>query len=136
MPPGAGMFYLLGVLFIELPIAAIRSIFRLLFFVLRRVFAVFRLRRFWRAVPLEQKSTFRCTLGSFVLVTLGGGILFNAIPCTNWAEVTAYGGLAAFAMLYLLVGLFCSRWRFDPMAVFWWGALAVSAGALLFYVGV
>ena len=136
MPPGAGMFYFLGVLLIELPIAAVRTILRLLFFVLRRVFAVFRLRQFWRAVPLDRKCQFRATVGAFVLVVLGGGILCDAIPCTNWPEVWAYGGLAGFALLSLLVGLFCARWRFDPMAIFWWGALALSCGALLFYVGV
>ena len=57
MPPGAGVFYLLGVLLIELPIAAVRTILRLLFFVLRRVFS---LRRFWRSVPIEIKSQFAC----------------------------------------------------------------------------
>ena len=107
MPPGAGIFYLLGVLLIELPLAAIRSIFRLLFFVLRRVFGVFRLRQFWRAVPLDRKCQFRATVGAFVLVVLGGGILCDAIPCSNWTEVEVYGGIAAFALLYLVVGLCC-----------------------------
>lgn len=135
MPPGAGIFYLLGVLLIELPLAAIRSIFRLLFFVLRRVFGVFRLRQFWRAVPLDRKCQFRATVGAFVLVVLGGGILCDAIPCSNWTEVEVYGGIAAFALLYLVVGLCCSRWAFDPMSVFYWSALALSCGGLLFYVG-
>ena len=98
MPPGAGMFYFLGVLLIELPIAAVRTILRLLFFVLRRVFAVFRLRQFWRAVPLDRKCQFRATVGAFVLVVLGGGILCDAIPCTNWPEVWARP-LAGFALL-------------------------------------
>ena len=62
------------------------------------------------------------------------GILCDAIPCSNWTEVEVYGGIAAFALLYLVVGLCCSRWALNRMSVFYWSALALSCGALLFYV--
>ena len=118
MPPGAGMFYFLGVLLIELPIAAVRTILRLLFFVLRRVFAVFRLRQFWRAVPLDRKCQFRATVGAFVLVVLGGGILCDAIPAPigrKFGPTAAWPGSRCFLCWWA-----CSapagawiRWRFS-----------------------
>lgn len=88
----------------------------------------------WRAVGLPQKSHTRGGVAAFVLVAIPiyvvkrGGI-------SAMAEVELYcvAGLAAFALLWLVVGVAGSRGalRFDPMSVFWFGVVCLGAIGLL-----
>jgi len=130
MPPGAGIFYLIGLL-IALPFALLRDIFRLARWCFRR-------RAQWRAVPLyPTKSHFRATAGAFGLVGLIGASLTGLIPFDTSFAVWVTAGIAGFCLLYLVVGVFGSRLAFDPMQIFWFGIVAVScAGALLFFAGI
>jgi hypothetical protein len=89
---------------------------------------VLALRRRWRGVPLQQKNMTRATAGAFVLVVCAV-LAVHGFPVVGW-QVTA--GLAALALLYLVVGIHGSQGaRFDLMSPFWWGVLALIAGAAL-----
>jgi hypothetical protein len=92
-----------------------------------------RLLRFrGRSPSLQQKNITRATAGAFVLV--GCAVLaLNGFPVVGW-QVTA--GIAALAVLYLVVGIHGSQGaRFDFMAVFWPATLALGCLALLIFIG-
>jgi hypothetical protein len=88
----------------------------------------------WRAVPLLEKSHTRSGAASFALVALAiytvkrGGF-------SSMVDVELYivAGVAAFATLWLVVGIAGSRGslRYDPMRIFWLGVLGLGALALL-----
>lgn len=81
--------------------------------------------------PLQQKNRTRATAGAFVLV-LCVFLAANGFPVIGW-QATA--GIAALALLYLVVGVVGSQGsRFDAMSVFYWGVLVVIAGAALAFV--
>jgi len=89
---------------------------------------VLRLWRRWRLVPLAEKNMTRATGGAFVLA-LCAALAASGFPYLG-PKIT--GGVAAFALLYLVVGIFGARGaRFDVMSLFWWAALALGAAALL-----
>jgi hypothetical protein len=113
-----------AVLLALLPLALLRDLFRL-----GRGAA--RLARNRQAVPLSQRNVSRATAGAFVLaacVVLAG----NGFPVVGWK---ATAGIAAFALLYLVVGVAGARGAtVDVMAAFWWAVVALGALALLVYV--
>ena len=85
-----------------------------------------------RRRPLQERSITRATWGAFGLV-ICAVIAANGFPVVGW-EVTA--GIAALALLYLIVGIQGSRGaRFDFMAVFWRSVLALGCLALLIFIG-
>lgn len=89
-----------------------------------------RLWRRWRAVPLQQRNMIRATAGAFVLVSCAV-LAAHGFPVVG-SKLTA--GLAAIALLYLVVGIHGAHGtRFDPMSVFWWAVLAVIAAAVLVF---
>jgi hypothetical protein len=106
----------------------------LLEFLIRRVLlggARARLRRSPGA-PLAQKNMTRATAGIFVLV-LCAVLAVNGFPIVGWKATAA---IAALAGLYLVVGVAGSHGaRFDFMAAFWWGALALGCAGLLIFIG-
>jgi hypothetical protein len=112
---------LLGVL---LPLALLRDLFRL-----GRGAA--RLARNRQAVPLPQRNVTRATAGAFVLAACAV-LAGNGFPVIG-VKVTA--GVAAFALLYFVVGIAGARnATVDVMAAFWWAVLALGGLALLVYV--
>lgn len=137
MPDGTTIFVIvLAVLAVELAaelviaawfLAPIHGILRLLGLPLR----LLRLRR-GRDAPLQQKNISRAASGAFVLV--GCAVLApHGFPIVGW-QVTA--GVAAFALLYLVVGVCGSQGaRFDVMSVVWPAVLALSCLALLIFIG-
>jgi hypothetical protein len=117
---GAGLITILGLLLIVLPIELAMGLGR-------------GWRR-WRAVPLVEKSHCRAGIGAFLLVALAiytvkrGGFS----PMVD-VELYVVAGAAAFAMLWLGVGIVGSqgRLRSDPMQIFWLGVVGVGAVVLL-----
>ena len=103
---------------------------------------LFRLRRQWRAVPLDIKSFIRVRTATFALIVLIGGTLFQVIPYDNPIEIWGVLVVAGLALLNLAAGLigvlFAERWqlRFDPMSIWWWSAGAVSCAWLVVYSGI
>jgi hypothetical protein len=97
----------------------------------------FRAHQRWRAVPLLQKSHTRAGLAAAVLVALGIYIFDRGLSAMTDDEFYAAAGIGAFAVLYLVVGIIGSRGRlrFDPMSIFWFGALGLGAIALLVMYG-
>jgi hypothetical protein len=82
-------------------------------------------------VPLPQKNKMRATGGAFVLVACVF-VAAHGFPLIGWRTTAA---IAAFALLYLVVGIHGSQGAtFDFMAAFWWGALAIGAAVLLVFV--
>jgi predicted Na+-dependent transporter len=82
----------------------------------------------WRAVPLPRKNMTRATAGAFVLVACAV-FADHGFPVVG-SRLTA--GIAAFALLYLVVGLRGAHGAaFDVMSAFWWAALALGGAALL-----
>jgi hypothetical protein len=81
---------------------------------------------------LQQKNISRATAGAFVLV--GCAVLaVYGFPVIGW-QMTA--GIAALALLYLVVGIHGSQGaRFDFMAAFWPAVLALGCLALLVFIG-
>jgi hypothetical protein len=97
------------------------------FAVLADVLAVRR----WHIVPLQQKNMTRATAGAFMLV-LCLFLAANGFPVIGWQATAA---IAALALLYLVAGIHGARGaRFDPLSVFWWGALGLGCGALLVFI--
>jgi hypothetical protein len=89
-----------------------------------RCLDVLALRRRWHAVPLQQRNITRATAGAFCAV-----LAVHGCPVVG-PELTA--GIAALALLYLVVGIHGTRGaRFDVVSSFWWAVLVVIAGALL-----
>jgi hypothetical protein len=87
--------------------------------------------RRWRAVAVVQRNHTRAGVAAFVLVALAiytvksGGF-------SSMVELYCVAGLAAFAGLWLVVGITGSQGaRFDPMSVFWYGVVCLGALALL-----
>lgn len=83
------------------------------------------------SAPLQQRNLTRAKAGAFVLV--GCAVLAaHGFPVIGW-KVTA--GVAAFALLYLGVGIHGARGsaRIDLMSVFWSAVLVVIAGAALVF---
>jgi hypothetical protein len=89
---------------------------------------ILRLRQRWNAVPLPQRNKTRATGGAFALV--GCAVLAaHGFPVVG-PKLTA--GIAAFALLYLVVGINGAHGAtFDVMSVFWWAVLALGGVALL-----
>jgi hypothetical protein len=89
-------------------------------------------RRRGQSKSLQQKNITRATAGAFVLV--GCAVLaVYGFPVVGW-QATA--GIAALALVYLVVGIHGSRGaRFDFMAVFWPVVLALGCLALLIFIG-
>ena len=87
----------------------------------------------WRAVPLAQKSHTRSGLASFVLVALAIYIVKRGFSSMGGVELICVAGIAAFAALWLVVGVVGSRGvlRFDRMSLFWFGVVCLGAIALL-----
>lgn len=85
-----------------------------------------------RDASLQQKNITRATAGAVVLV--GCVVLaWHGFPIIGW-QVTA--AVAAFALLYLLVGICGSQGtRFDVMSVVWPAVLALGCLALLAFIG-
>jgi hypothetical protein len=85
-----------------------------------------------RAAPLQQKNFTRATAGAFALVACAVLAAYG-FPVVG-PKLTA--GIAAFAALYLVVGVASQNSSVDFMSVFWWSALAIGCAALLIYVRV
>jgi hypothetical protein len=115
----------IALLLLLLPFALARDLFRL-------GRGVARLARNRQAVPLPRRNMQRATAGAFVLA--GCAILAaHGFPVVGW-KLTA--GIAAFATLYLVVGIHGARGTtIDVMAAFWWAVLALAGLALLAYAG-
>jgi hypothetical protein len=108
---------------VALPFVVLRDLFRL-------VLWLFRLRQRWRAVPLQEKNRARATGGMFALIAC---IVLAAHGCP-FVGVKPIAGLAAFSLLYVLVGVAGSRSAtVDVLAVFWRCAVAIGGVALLVY---
>lgn len=75
MPPGAGPLYLLGLL-LAVPFLLLRDL-------LRVVARLLRWRAHWTSVSLQNKSRFRSTAGTFVVVLVTGAALKGLIPLNN-----------------------------------------------------
>jgi hypothetical protein len=119
---GAGILFVVVGLLVLLPLALLRDIFRLG----RGAARLARMRR--NNVPLPQKNKTRATGGAFVLVACAV-LAFHGFPVIGW-QATAI--IAAFALLYLVVGIHGSQGAtFDFMSAFWWGVLAI-AGVVAF----
>jgi hypothetical protein len=138
MPGGTTIFLIiLAVLAVELAaelviaawfVAPIHGILHLLGLPLR----LLRLRRGGRDAPLQQKNITRAAAGAFVLADCAV-LALHGFPVVGW-QVTA--GVAAFALLYLIVGVCGSQGaRFDFMAVFWPAVLALCCLALVIVIG-
>ena len=114
--------FAIAALLIVLPLALLRDLFRLG----RGAARLARVRR--NNVPLPQRNKTRATGGAFVLVACAI-LAAHGFPVIGW-QATAI--IAAFALLYLVVGIHGSQGaRFDFMSAFWWGALALGAAVLL-----
>ena len=114
----------IAVLAMMVPLAILLDLLKL-----GRVVALWSHRR--RAVPLQQRNIKRAAAGAFGLV-LCLFLAAHGFPVIGW-QVTA--GIAAFALLYLVVGIHGRQGaRFDAMSVFWWGALVLIAGAALAFL--
>jgi hypothetical protein len=95
--------------------------------------------RYWRSVPLVQKSHFRAGAGAFVIVALAlYAIDRGGFSAMSGIELYGIAGLGGFALLWLAVGVIGSRGapRFDPMSFFWWSVLVLGAIALIVIKGV
>jgi hypothetical protein len=93
-----------------------------------------RLLRFrGQSQSLQQRNITRASAGAFVLAGCAMLALYG-FPVVGW-QVTA--GIAALALLYVVVGIHGSRGaRFDFMGgVFWPAALALGCLALLIFIG-
>jgi hypothetical protein len=92
----------------------------------------FRMWQNWRVVPLVQRNHTRAGIGAFGLVALAIFAAKRGLSSMTEIELYAVAGLAAFAALWLVVGVIGSRGaRFDPMSVFWLGVISLGAIALL-----
>jgi hypothetical protein len=85
-----------------------------------------------RAIPLPQRNRTRATAGAFVLV----GCTVLAVHGFPVVGVKVTAGLAAFALLYLVVGIHgaVQARRVDVMSCFWWGVLVLGCGLLLVFI--
>ena len=83
------------------------------------------------SAPLQQRNIARATAGAFVLVACAV-LALHGFPVIGW-KVTA--GIAALALLYLVVGIHGARGtaRIDLMSVFWSAVLVMIAGAALVF---
>lgn len=96
------------------------------------VLDILQLRRRWRAVPLHERNIIRATIAVFVLVFCGW-LAAKGFPFIG-PKVT--GAIAAFALLYLMVGISVSRGaRADWMSLFWLAAAALGCAAFLIMNG-
>lgn len=95
--------------------------------------AGFRIWRNWRVVPLVQRNHTRAGVGAFALVALSIYIAKRGgFSSMGEVELACIAGLAAFSALWVCVGVIGSRGaRFDPMQIFWLGAICLGAVALL-----
>jgi hypothetical protein len=120
-----GIFAIAALAFV-LPFALVRDLFRL-----GRGVARMAQRSGNNNVPLPQKNKTRATAGAFLLV--GCAILAaHGFPVIGW-QATAI--IAAFALLYLVVGIHGAQGAsFDFMSAFWWGVLALGSAVLLGFV--
>jgi hypothetical protein len=119
---GAGIFFLVFAL-LALPFALLRDLFRL-----GRGAA--RLARNRRNVPLQQRNMTRATAGIFALV-ICAILAAHGFPVIGWKPTA---GIAAVALLYLLVGMHGSQ-SVDVMAGIWWAALVIGVVVFLFHSG-
>jgi hypothetical protein len=104
----------------------------LVFLPLALAMHLFKMWRRWRVVPLENKNMMRATGGAFALA-LCAALAASGFPYLG-KQIT--GGVAALALLYLVVGILGARGaRFDVMSLIWWGVLAAGAAALLAFKG-
>jgi hypothetical protein len=96
------------------------------------VLDLLHLRRRWRAVPLHERNMMRATVAVFVLVFCG----WLAAKGFPFIGPKGTGAIAAFALLYLVVGISGSRGaRVDWMSLFWMAAAAVGCAAFLMMKG-
>jgi hypothetical protein len=117
-----GIFALV-LLLAALPFALLRDLFRLGRGIARRSGN--------NNVPLPQKNRTRATGGAFVLVACAV-LAAHGFPVIGW-QATAI--IAAFALLYVVVGIHGSQGAsFDFLSAFWWGVLALGAAVLLGFV--
>lgn len=101
---------------IALPFVLVRGLFRLLFRLLRLLLFVLSVFRRYRSIPLQDKNRLRATWGAFALVAC---LVFAAYGCPVGGP-TLVAAIAAFACLYIVVGVVGSRGAtVDVMAVFW-----------------
>jgi hypothetical protein len=121
---GQALFQLLA-----LPFVLLRRLVRLFAWVLSR-------RSHWRQVPLQQKSHFRSTTGTFVVVLVSGAALKGFIPLNNPLALWSAVGIGSFGVLYIVAGVFglsklAARCRFDPLQIVWWSLTALGCAAVL-----
>jgi hypothetical protein len=129
----------LAVLAVEIAAELLISAWRIMpvhgvLYLLGLPFRLLRLRRGGQAKSLQQNNITRAAGGAFVLVVCAV-LAFYGFPLIGW-HVTA--GIAALALLYLIVGICGSQGaRFDFInRVFWPSALALGCVALLvFFIG-
>jgi hypothetical protein len=119
--PGDSLGRAIGEL-VALPFVVLRDLFRL-------VLWLFRLRQRWRAVPLQDRNRARAAGGMFALVAC---IVLAAHGCP-FVGVKPIAGIAAFSLLYVLVGVRSRSPTVDVLAVFWRCAVVIGGVALLVY---
>jgi len=89
-------------------------------------------RRRWRSVPLHERNIIRATVAAFVLVFCG----WMAAKGFPFIRPKPTGGIAAFAGLYLVVGIFGARGaRADWISLFWMAVAAAGCAAFLIIKG-
>jgi hypothetical protein len=126
MPPNSSLGALVGEI-IAFPFIVLRSLWRLLMWILRR-------RAYWQSVALQTKSRFRATAGTFALVLVIGAAADGLIPFDNPLALWSAAGAAGFSLLYIVGGLFGLKCKVDPLSIFWWAVTAVAGCAALLVV--
>jgi hypothetical protein len=93
--------------------------------------APFRLRGRWKQVPLHERNRVRATFGAAALI----GCAAFALKGFPLIGARATMGLAALALLYLVVGVKGSHGaQYDFMSAFWYAASAIGGVALLIFI--
>jgi ParB-like chromosome segregation protein Spo0J len=120
----------------DIAIAVVEAPFRMVYDTFRIIRWFWRRRAAWRAVAMQQKSHVRAAGGTFLVVGVVGAAIAGFIPLDiNSPVLWAALGIAGFGLLWLVVGVFGSRCRYDPMSLIYWSVLVVCC-ALLFLTGV
>jgi hypothetical protein len=91
----------------------------------------------WRRVPLQTKNQVRGG-GGAALVMLAIGLWARGLPA-SMPPIGGYlvAGMAAFGLLWLVVGVHGAHGaRFDFMSAFWWAVAAIGCVALLIFKGI
>jgi hypothetical protein len=123
-----GPLYLL-VLLLMVPFMLLRDLLRCVSWIMRK-------RAHWQSIPLQKRSQIRATAGAFIIVAVIGAMITGRVPLTDPAGLWSVVGLLGVGFLYLLVGIFGPRFRFDLMSVFYWSLTALACAALLVFEGV